>query len=271
MNVVTSTDAGATWGTPRAVSDVGEDAYKPQLVTDGNSITVAWEGQLSSGYFIRTSTTADDGVTWSAPTSVSEPVGPASEVQLVTDGDTVTAVWHENDGGELRVHASSSADGGATWTSPVMVSAPSSYTAYPSVATDGSTITVAWEYDDGDDWQIQTASSTDGGTTWSAAETLSVAGVNSLSPRLAAGANTVTATWYRAAGGDSEVQVSSITRASAPDPDPDPGTGDDGDGTGLAATGPDDSVAVIGLAAIALLAGGIMLGAGRRHKAAATR
>ncbi|HRN29853.1 MAG TPA: hypothetical protein PK781_06465 [Terrimesophilobacter sp.] len=98
---------------------------------------------------------------WDPPITLSDAGGEAVAPQLVTDGSTITAVWQRNDGSDYRIRASSSTDGGVTWsTTPVTLSDAGGDAVEPQLVTDGSTITAIWRHSDGSDDRIQVSSFT---------------------------------------------------------------------------------------------------------------
>ena len=163
---------------PDANSDGREDTGV-DLATDGAGNWVA----ATTGPYV--STSADNGVTWTAPALVL-PGNAASgfwayEPSLVTDGaGTWLLAWAEDPDGSLfgvdaEVYLSRSTDNGATWTTGVTFASnagtDAEYDNRPQLATDGAGNWMAvWHTSDpvnGDDDLLFTVSS-DNGLTWSA-------------------------------------------------------------------------------------------------------
>ena len=206
-----STDAGLTWSVPTLISPSGDDGRGPQLVTDGTTITLVWFGGSPGTSLIHSSSSSDDGHTWSAPIAVSAPGGSAAWPQIVSHGGILTATWSRDDGVSLRLQASSSSDGGATWSVPVTINDAGEYTATPQIATDGALTTIVWHTFGFGPSEVKSASSPDGGLTWSAPVT--VAG--GIEPHLAIGGGVITAAWYAYDGVDYRIQVSSSSDGGA--------------------------------------------------------
>jgi hypothetical protein len=196
IQTASSTDGGTTWSTPVTLSDAGQNAFGPQVVTDGTTITAAWYRYDGSNHRIQTASSTDGGTTWSTPVTLSDAGGTALAPQLVTDGTTITAVWYRGDGSNRRIQSASSTDGGTTWDTPVTLSDAGQDAVAPQLVTDGTTITAVWQRNDGSDYRIQSASSTDGGTTWSTPVTLSDAATNASDAQLVTDGTTITAVWY---------------------------------------------------------------------------
>ena len=127
--------------------------------------------------------------TWSAPTDLSETGQSATdpEIAMSVDGTYQIAAWQRGDGSKLRVQISTSADGGATWTSPDELSAAGQSANAPDVAvsSDGRYQMVAWSRSNGTSFITQVRVSSDFGETWAAAKDLSVAGRNADYERVA--------------------------------------------------------------------------------------
>jgi putative cell wall-binding protein len=171
-----STDAGLTWTRPTTVS-AGQWDADPELVVAGSKIIVAWQNFNSVGpHRIYTTSSSDGGSTWRSPVPISRDGQNAFSPQLLTAGSSTTVVWSRYDGAYYRVQASSSADGGVTWSEPVTLSNPGRHASYPRLVSDGSRIAVVWSANNGtptgNNW-VEAASSSDGGTTWTRPVTLS--------------------------------------------------------------------------------------------------
>ncbi len=134
------------------------------------------QGKGRDGDLLATRST-DGGKTWTRPTPVNDVEAAAREglhgMAAGPRGD-LCCVWLDLRNGETEVMASTSADGGATWTKNVLVYA-SPYGSvceccHPSVAYDGQgRIHVLWRNSLGGARDMYVASSANGGTTFGAA------------------------------------------------------------------------------------------------------
>ena len=147
---------------------------------------------------------------WDGAKDLSDP-GSAQNPEVVTDGSTITAVWSRSDGSNERIQSASSTDEGDTWSAPVTISGPGQHAISAKVVTDGSTVTALWARYDGSNFRIQSASSTDGGTTWSAPVTLSDPGQDAYSPQVVTGGGTITAVWTLEDGSSYRYRVESAS------------------------------------------------------------
>jgi len=195
-----SRDGGATWSRPTIVSNLGESAFNPKLVTAGTTITAVWV----AGSRVRTASSIDGGIRWSIPAPVSEVGQNANGPQLVGDGARVTAVWNRSDGSNQRIQSAYSIDHGLTWSTPTTLSAATRDAVQAQLVTDGARVTVVWKRFDGTEDRIQARSSSDGGATWTAPATLSAPGTDPSRPQTAdrpqivTNGTTITVVWVQA-------------------------------------------------------------------------
>jgi uncharacterized protein (DUF736 family) len=205
-----SNAAPIAWGEPITIF-TGARASAPQLVTNGTTITAAWTIGSERNELIQASSSADGGSTWSVPVDPTGATAGAFGPLLVTRGTTTTVTWIRYDeNGAPQVQASSFTDGGTTWSTPVDISDASQNASEPQLVTHGTTITATWITNATDASQrIQTSSSANGGTEWSAPVTLSPVGREASNPQLFANGTAVTATWTD--GESQRIQASSFT------------------------------------------------------------
>jgi hypothetical protein len=111
---------------------------------------------------------------------------------MSANGTIQTITWDRGDGTNTNsiVQAATSTDAGGNWSEGKDVSAAGGNADEPIVAMSGDGViqTITWRrrYNGADDHQIQAATSTDSGSTWSdPAQTLSAAGGDAYSPMVA--------------------------------------------------------------------------------------
>lgn len=187
-----SEDGGQTWSDIVTISEGTDDAENPVVVSDGDTITVAWERFVSPFYRIQASSSTDGGETWS-PAEYLSGDSNAQDAQLVTDGTTITAIWSRNVDTVTVIQSSSLTEGETSWSEPVTLSADGVATADPQLVTNGSTITAIWSTQF--PGSIQSSSSNDGGATWSAPVTITDPGESGFASQLVTDGTTITAIW----------------------------------------------------------------------------
>ena len=213
--VATATPVIGNWSVPVPVSDSSGQAGYPQIVTDGTTITSVWSRNDGSDQVIEASSSTDGGLTWTLPEALSDSGQNAYEPQVTTSGGIITAVWYRSDGTYDRAQASSSSDGGVTWTSPANLSDTGAGAAGVQVVSTGTAIVATWSRYDGSYSRIQSAQSTDAGATWSSAIDVSLTGGDAYEPQLVTDGSLVTATWYRFDGANDRIQVATSADGGA--------------------------------------------------------
>ena len=197
-SVSVSKDDGVTFGEPVAIGQTalvtpGEDrwpvvAFEPAsgafVVVWGSSVAI--DGGLGGDFDLLVSRSVDGGASWSPPALLAASMkgdqqeDEASARALVSDGrGRLVVVWpreHKHlPASELDIVASSSSDGGVTWSEPAPISpnaaspAESADDRDPALATDGQgSWLVAWTSQDAGAATsgLRLAWSTDGGATW---------------------------------------------------------------------------------------------------------
>jgi Neuraminidase (sialidase) len=207
MQALSSTDGGVTWSMPADVCNARTSLLHVVGSADGTRLTIVWHVVGEDGLWA--SSSADRGATWSPPAKWSLPIPDpyTSETAIVAtpDGIRLAAAWNEPIAGTRTWHgsriepsivrAASSADGGATWSAPVDLSAANEHFPAPVIAIsdDGARLTAVWylatwsrrtgnsllmaaPWTSRYHFVVQASSSDDGGATWSLPCDLSEAG-----------------------------------------------------------------------------------------------
>ncbi len=191
----------STWTPERNLSQAGENAISPDIVTsaDGSVLVAGWHRNEGVYPRIQVSRSADAGQTWTPPTIISGEYARFVRLAYARASNRVLAVWQRVDNTHPRIEAAWSDNGGATWSTPVFLSAPGqpALNASIAVSADGQRAVALWRRLDGARYRTQAAFSTDGGATWSFPDTLSRAGSDAFSPRLVLSADgqRATAVW----------------------------------------------------------------------------
>jgi hypothetical protein len=179
--------AQLTFSAPKNVSNNTDFSFTPQMAVDSaGNIYAVWEDDAANNNNILFSRSTDGGATFSTPMNLSNTTGfPFNPRIFVGSNNTINVVWEDDTPGNLDVFYSRSADGGATFSSPVNVSNDSADSASPQVAADSAgNVFVVWENDTGT-LGILFSRSLDGGNTFSAPVMLSTNTGGSVSPQFA--------------------------------------------------------------------------------------
>lgn len=160
-----TSDNGASWSIPVTIGI----AYAGKIDFDnsGHGICAA----VDSSYNVKISRTTDGGLNWSSFGTISSG-GYISysdnPIQLDFGGtNQAVLVWPRQAGVDYAKQASSTADGGLTWTTPVIISNGALNADYTGLAFENGVAIAMWRTVSPPNNYIVNARSTDGGVSWS--------------------------------------------------------------------------------------------------------
>jgi uncharacterized delta-60 repeat protein len=204
---------GGEWSTPvDDLSEVGGDAFYPQVTVDAIGTAIAvWSRSNGTNTIIQASTRPSGG-SWSTPVDLSAPGEDATNPQVTVDADgTAIAVWTRSNGTNDIVQASTRPSGGS-WTTPAdNLSEAGQDASAPQVSVDANgTATAVWIRSNGTNDIVQSSTRPRGGPWSTPVANLSEAGEDAGTPQVAVDANgTAIAVWNRSDGSNTIVQASS--------------------------------------------------------------
>src|SRR6266705_3467719 len=120
-----STDGGATFSTPQNLSNDPAGSSAPQIAVDSSgNINVVWQDNPPGNYQIFFTRSSDGGATFSAPMNISnDPRGAGSPYMAVDSGGNINVAWVSSPTVvPYIISFSRSSDGGATFTTPMVIS-----------------------------------------------------------------------------------------------------------------------------------------------------
>jgi hypothetical protein len=192
------------------ISDAGQDAFDAEIAQDasGNTLTV-WYRKDGTNFRIQARFRAADG-TFDPVQTISVAGRDSLEPQVALDpSGNAIVVWTQWDGAHSRTYAAFRPVGGSFGAGQALSQSGRDATA-PQISIDASGKAVAvWYLFDGAVDQVQTAIRPANGS-FAAAETLSMPGVESYEPKVAAGINAddnTTVVWTGTDGSKTRVQA----------------------------------------------------------------
>lgn len=173
-----SIDGGLTFSAPVFLSTNMGGSVSPQMLVDltGN-INVVWEDDSVGAADISYSRSANSGVSFSTPKSLSRNVGNSVSAQIAVDlAGNINVIWENNSPGNLDVFYSRSTDNGTTFSIPKNLSNDLGDSRSPQIAVDSSgSVNVLWAANIPPNFNTDVffVRSNDGGATFSAVQNLS--------------------------------------------------------------------------------------------------
>jgi hypothetical protein len=173
-----STDGGATFSTPKNLSNDPPNNASPKVAVDGSgNISVLWENDdITYGVFYTHST--DGGATFSTPVNLATNTSGSFNSRLALDSNgSVYVVWEDHfvppSGiASSAIFFSRSADKGSTFSAAMSISSNSSSTPALALAANGS-VNVSWVDHTASPTNVFFSRSTDSGTTFLTPKSLS--------------------------------------------------------------------------------------------------
>jgi hypothetical protein len=163
---VRSIDAGASWGTPLALSPPIENASVPSVARDSSgTVAVVWEGgNPMLPPFVWARVSSNGGRTFGAKQALDEVAHDASPKVAVGLDGKVHVVYNR---GFFNLWYQSSSDAGQHWTAPERVARDIELTSIPAIAAAGRTVIIGYtQLVDGPERWVKYRRSTDNGATW---------------------------------------------------------------------------------------------------------
>ena len=202
VRAATSTDAGDSWETSKAVNATGGRLTDLTAADDGTA-AAAWQQFNGSRDAAFVATRAAGQTTWSSPVAVStDRSGLNAQVASLRVGTRLAAAWKTDDS---RLQVSTSADGGQSWAVPkdLTLSLGDGFELASSRA--GQRLVAVWL---GPSGSVLASTSPDAGATWTPAATVDPGAGTPFYPKVvsASDGGTAGAVWHRVVSGVYTVQ-----------------------------------------------------------------
>jgi hypothetical protein len=187
------------------------DSTNPNVAVSGSDMFVAWEDTTGgNGEILLISSL--DGQNFTTVRNVTQTAGDSLNPRLAVSGSNVYLLWEDTSNtGNGQIMFAKSSDRGATFTSARNLSNATGDSTNPNVAVSGGNVYALWEQvntnttSDATNSEVMFAKSSDAGTTFTSARTLSNNPGVSTNPNVAVSGGNVYVAWEDDTAGGSEI------------------------------------------------------------------
>ena len=190
-----SEDGGVTWKTTRNLSNTAAYSNTPAIAVDGLNVYLVWQDNTPGNFEIYFKKSVDGGVTWTTTKRLTNNAGVSISPAIAVDGTNIYVVWDDDTPGNSEIYFKKAGDGGAIWTANKRLTKNLGDSKFPSIAADGSNISMVWHDDTPGNYEIYFKRSVDGGATWTTNKRLTTNELGSMFPAIAADGSNVYIVW----------------------------------------------------------------------------
>jgi hypothetical protein len=135
-----SPDGGETWDPAVNISNTPGVSSRPDIAVDyAGNINVAWYDETSFIYNIYFSRSTDDGLNWSQPVDISNPLEYTASPDITVDSaGNIYAAWSAESYYGFDIYFSRAPVDGLSWSQPVNISHNFDSSVYPAIAVDSA-------------------------------------------------------------------------------------------------------------------------------------
>lgn len=181
------------------------DNDEHQIIFDGSAFIAVWERRDNGATVVQSSRSTDGGLTWSPAVTVGGNF--ADRPSIAASAAGIVVGWRDQEGGEEKLRAARSTDGGASWHPYVeFYTGVNTYPTALHLTSNGTRVTAIWRHNVTLS-RIYSASTTDGGVTWSTPVAISEDGKQSEDPHAISDGTRITAIWHLGSTGNEVVQT----------------------------------------------------------------
>ncbi len=175
------------------------------ISTNGDIVHTIWADNRDGIWEIYYKNSSDAGISWGLDLRLTNaPIG-SIYPSLTVSGGFLHIAWMDGRDGNPEIYYKRSTDGGASWSGDTRLTDNLSFSAFPCIASIGSTVYVVWEDDRDGNYEIYYKKSTDNGSTWGTDTRLTYASAYSGDQVIALSGLNVHIAWYDERDGNSEL------------------------------------------------------------------
>lgn len=206
-----STDSGLTWGQDIQISNTLRTSAVSSIANEGSYIHIVWNEMIPPDYEIYYNRSTDSGANWGSEVRLTNAPFNSVYPSLSVSDNYVYVVWQDRRDGNDEIYFKRSTDRGSAWESDKRLSNHPADSWYPSCASVGNNIHIAWM--DYRDWnyEIYYKRSTDRGMTWEVDTRLTSDSLRSSSPSISVWRDTLFIAWVDNRDGNPEIYIKRST------------------------------------------------------------
>jgi len=190
-----SSDQGETWSADLRLTNDSASSGVPSIAAVDSALHVVWVDNRDRNFEIYYKRSTDRGLTWSQDLRLTRDTAYSERAVVSSSGSDVQVVWMDLRDRNWEIYCKRSTDQGTTWFPDLRLTNDSAVSWYPSIASSGRSVHVAWMDTRVGDAEIYYKRSTDGGATWSADIRLTIAPFGSDYPSISTSGPNVHLVW----------------------------------------------------------------------------
>lgn len=208
-----SSNSGSSFGTPFSLSNTptGETDYSQEIAVSKSSVYVTWTNDTSNTDNTMFASSNNNGTSFGPALNFNKGVVFDLNPQLAVSGNNVYVVWSDTSGnGNTEVLYRASNNNGASFNSILNVSRVVGLSNQQTISATTSNVSIAWVQSGTANDGVHFVSSSDGGSTFGNAVSLSVDTLSS-NPTVAGAASYAYVTWEDGSTGSGDIYFASAS------------------------------------------------------------
>lgn len=201
-----SINGGLNWSPDIRLTTLAIDASHPHISIFNSILHIAWVDNRDGNYEIYYKRSTTNGNTWENDIRLTNDTNFSSLSSICVNGPNIHIAWTDSrDAGLLQVYYKRSTNTGLTWEADRRLTFTSSISDWPTIASAGSNIHIAWHDNRTGFFNIFYKNSLDNGNSWNNDIQISNSTSESMNPSIAVLNQAIHIAWREDVGVNSEI------------------------------------------------------------------